>query len=66
MTDMFSIFTEVDEQKIGIAVEPIPGKMGFLSTTARIRYISAGESTTRINHPLDSTLLSEVNRPSII
>ena len=29
MTDIFSIFTEVDEEKIGIAVEPIPGKIAF-------------------------------------
>jgi hypothetical protein len=27
MTDIFSIFTEVDEEKIGIAVEPILGKI---------------------------------------
>jgi hypothetical protein len=41
MTDMFSIFTEVDEQKIGIAVEPIPGKMVFISgklCLRRVRY----------------------------
>jgi len=31
MTDIFSIFTEVDEQKIGMAVEPIPGKMAFFA-----------------------------------
>ena len=47
MTDIFSIFTEVDEQKIGMAVEfePIPGKMAFfLAVTAQIKCISVGES----------------------
>jgi len=30
---MFPIFTDPDEQKIGVAVEPIPGKIAFVVET---------------------------------
>lgn len=66
MTDVLSTFTEVDEQKIGIAVELIPRKMAFLAITAQTKCILEGESTACTNHPLESNLLSEVSIDSQI
>ena len=41
VTDMLPIFTDPDEQKIGVAVEPISGKMQSLETPAQTGYTLA-------------------------